>query len=92
LYPYGQITIQQLLSHTSGIPEQPGGWQARIDQENGDVIEFLKKQERLDFKPGTRYAYSNNGFILVANMGDPSALMQIRSSVDALLKKKSLPE
>jgi len=30
--------------------------------------------------------------ILVANMGDPSSLMQIRSSVDSLLKKKSLPE
>jgi len=66
--PYGQITVRQLLSHTSGLPEQPGGWQARIDQENRDILEFLKKQERLDFEPGTRYAYSNNGFILLAEM------------------------
>jgi CubicO group peptidase (beta-lactamase class C family) len=58
------------MSHTSGIPEQPGGWQARIDQENSDVLEFLKKQKKLDFEPGTRYAYSNNGFILLAEMVD----------------------
>jgi CubicO group peptidase (beta-lactamase class C family) len=66
--PYGPVSVGQLLSHTSGLPEQPGGWQARIDQENGDVLEFLKKQETLDFEPGTRYAYSNNGFILLAEM------------------------
>jgi hypothetical protein len=36
--------------------------------------------------------HSGKVIILLANMGDPSALMQIRNSVDALLNKKSLPE
>lgn len=63
---YNQVTIRHLLTHTAGIPADKRGWQARIDTENADVLEFLKQQTKLDFKPGNRYKYSNYGFILLA--------------------------
>ena len=87
--PYGPVTIRQLMSHTSGIPEQPGGWQARIDQENGDVLEFLKKQEKLDFEPGTRYAYSNNGFILLAEIVERLSAKSFHEFLDERLFDKA---
>lgn len=63
---YSPIKIKHLLTHTSGIPKDKRGWQSRINTDNSDVLKFLKKQKKLDFKPGRKYRYSNNAFILLA--------------------------
>lgn len=72
-YPrkYGdQITIKQLLSHTSGlidIPEVPGlEWnKERLGHTQEEVLAYFKDQE-LKFTPGTDFHYSNFGYYLLS--------------------------
>jgi Beta-lactamase class C and other penicillin binding proteins len=69
-YPMGEttITIEHLLTHTSGIPdytELPEWWaihrqDLRVDQ----LIDLFKVQPKA-FAPGTRWAYSNSGYVLL---------------------------
>ncbi|MDV3506059.1 serine hydrolase [Elizabethkingia anophelis] len=54
------ITIRDLLGYTSGIPDIQ--WKSvKSDQEN---MVNLIKTEKLDFEPGTQYAYNNNNVFL----------------------------
>jgi CubicO group peptidase (beta-lactamase class C family) len=67
--PFGQqITIHQLLNHTSGIPDYTGNpeiWLGRIQPINPDqIIEWIKTQP-LEFEPGAQFKYSNSGYILL---------------------------
>ncbi|UCG91410.1 MAG: serine hydrolase [candidate division WOR-3 bacterium] len=68
-----KITIRHLLNHTSGIPNwmnfsvfraRPGDF--KDDITNKDIFDFLIQQESLDFEPGTKYSYSNSGYVLLA--------------------------
>ena len=69
--PYGrEITVRQLLSHTSGIPNpiplrwvHPAGEHATFD-EPAALKSVAAKHPRLAFKPGTKYGYSNIGYWL----------------------------
>ena len=68
-YPRGNdITIHQLLTHTSGIPDilSIDGFDdiKRDPLTTSEVIDFFK-QEQLDFEPGTDYKYSNSGYVLL---------------------------
>jgi D-alanyl-D-alanine carboxypeptidase len=73
--PYGApITIRQLLSHTSGIPNPiPLRWVHPIARhqtfdENAALAGVLRKHRRLSFSPGTRHAYSNIGYWLLGEI------------------------
>ena len=66
--PYGStITVRELLSHTSGIPNPiPLRWvhlAARHDtfDEAVALLAVLRKHPHLASQPGTKYAYSNIG-------------------------------
>jgi CubicO group peptidase (beta-lactamase class C family) len=66
---HGQtITIENLLTHTSGIPSYTGlpEWHAKVreDLKPADVI-ALFKDKPLEFNPGERWAYDNSGFFLL---------------------------
>lgn len=63
--PIGDVTLRQLLNHTSGIPdygniniEHPG-----ITTE--EVLQALRTIDHLEFPPGERYSYSNSGYVLL---------------------------
>lgn len=63
-----QVTIHQLLTHTSGIPT----YTARPDMEklgrqSFGVEEFVKQycSGDLEFTPGSRFAYDNSGYFLL---------------------------
>lgn len=62
------ITIEQLLTHTSGIPnytEQPGfETRSRYDMTHAEVLALVKDLP-LDFAPGTKWKYSNTGYYLL---------------------------
>jgi len=66
----GQVTLYQLLVHTSGIPdyaEDPAGLRtksvARTPAEMVEWIAGLKPQ--FHFDPGTRWSYSNSNYVLL---------------------------
>jgi CubicO group peptidase (beta-lactamase class C family) len=69
-YPtHGQtITIESLLTHTSGIPSYTGlpEWypHLREDMKPADVA-ALFRDKPLEFNPGERWAYDNSGFFLL---------------------------
>ncbi|HOY31991.1 MAG TPA: serine hydrolase domain-containing protein [Bacteroidales bacterium] len=67
------ITIYQLVHHTSGIRDWPTlfalkGWQPEEPLSLNDIYEILKKQESLNFTPGTEFLYSNSNYNLLAKI------------------------
>jgi CubicO group peptidase (beta-lactamase class C family) len=69
-YPtHGQtITIENLLTHTSGIPSYTGlqEWYPHIreDLKPADLVAFFKDKP-LEFNPGEQWSYDNSGFFLL---------------------------
>jgi len=69
-YPGGErITILQLLNHTSGVrnyTDIPGYMDGpvRRDLTTAQMIDVFKN-EPPDFAPGSKWAYSNSGYVLV---------------------------
>ncbi|MDR0229170.1 MAG: beta-lactamase family protein [Flavobacteriaceae bacterium] len=61
-----EITIHQLLTHTSGIPDYETEMPILGVNNNEKVLEWLNKENRLNFISGTQHKYCNSGFILLA--------------------------
>jgi CubicO group peptidase (beta-lactamase class C family) len=75
LQPYGPaVTIRQLISHTSGIPNPiPLRWVHAADRhetfdEDAALTAVLNTHPRLSFAPGSRYVYSNIGYWLLGKV------------------------
>jgi CubicO group peptidase (beta-lactamase class C family) len=67
---YGKtITIENILSHTSGIPSytEMNGFDTIVNKpiSNFQLVKFFEKQPLL-FEPGTNWSYSNSGYVLTA--------------------------
>jgi CubicO group peptidase (beta-lactamase class C family) len=62
----GGITIRQLLTHTSGIRDYEGVLDNRKQLTNQDVIKWLNEERKLQFIPGSQFAYSNSGYIILS--------------------------
>jgi len=69
----GDITILQLMQHTSGLREiysklalQGGRMGQPIFQE--DALHLLEISEDLNFSPGTAFSYCNTGYMLLAEI------------------------
>jgi CubicO group peptidase (beta-lactamase class C family) len=63
-----EVTIAQLLTHTSGIPDYttfPGYPQWSRQPTTPDQIAALAAQRPLLFPPGRRWSYSNMGYVLL---------------------------
>ncbi len=63
------ITIENLLTHTSGLVDytsmnDPDPYIERRDFTPEFLIDYFKK-EPLQFKPGTKYSYSNSNYLLL---------------------------
>lgn len=76
--PFEGISIRHMLTHTSGLPDYQAIMDAHWDKskvaDNIDVIEYLKKYpEPLHFKPGTKYEYSNTGYLLLASIAEAAS-------------------
>jgi CubicO group peptidase (beta-lactamase class C family) len=70
---YHKVTIRNLLNHTCGLPDYMNLMDSVFDKHkiatNNDIIAVLAKYKLpLDFEPGTRYAYSNTGYALLATI------------------------
>ncbi|HEY1091159.1 MAG TPA: serine hydrolase domain-containing protein [Burkholderiaceae bacterium] len=69
-YPNGaQITLIQLLNHTSGVKSYTGIPDYMLNQIRRDLTtaELIKefKDQPVDFAPGQSWAYNNSGYVLV---------------------------
>ena len=65
------ITIEHLLTHTSGIKSYTGmpGFESmmRKDMKPVEIIDVFKN-EKMDFVPGTQWKYNNSGYILLGHI------------------------
>lgn len=72
-FPYRDITIQHLLNHTSGLANYmwllEHYWNKDRPPYNDDVMDLLARHRlHLYFRPGTRFAYSNTGYVVLASV------------------------
>ena len=78
------ITLRMLLSHSSGLQDPTWPWSAGEAWEPFEPTEWaqlvaMMPYQRLRFRPGSRYGYSNPGYIYLARVieqvsGDPWAV------------------
>lgn len=84
-----RITISELLSHTSGIPNfiaAPGFLDGPASRAHYSVREFVQEycSGDLGFPPGSKFAYSNSGYFLLG-----AILEQVSGeSYETLLQKR----
>ena len=74
---YGRsITIRQLLTHTSGLPDyeelmeaaektREVAWSPAHQIRDEEVLNLLERQTQGKFAPGTSWSYSNSGYVLL---------------------------
>ena len=66
------VTVEQCLRHTAGLPDwlslavMAGLPLTRITQDQ--VLAFVAELSGLNFEPGSRFSYSNTGYVLVASL------------------------
>lgn len=64
-FPNGnKITIEHLLHHHSGLPRELADYE-KYDSLSLQKILSLAKLEKLEFKPGAKYLYSNVGYFIL---------------------------
>lgn len=81
------ITLRHLLHHISGLREELELWEMsgrRFDETfgNADMLELLCRQRELNFAPGSRYAYCNSGYMLLAELVKRISGLTLRDFAD----------
>ena len=76
--PYKGITIRNLLTHTSGLPDYQDimdkYWDKTKVAGNPDCIEYLNKYAPPKrFEPGEKYEYSNTGYLLLGSIAEKAS-------------------
>jgi CubicO group peptidase (beta-lactamase class C family) len=76
--PYKGITIRHLLTHTSGLPDYQAIMDAHWDKSkvagNKEILEYLNQYSPpKNFEPGTKYEYSNTGYVLLASIAEKAS-------------------
>lgn len=71
-FPYSGVTVAQLLSHRSGLPNylyfmDSKHWDPKKSPSNQDVLDFMIKNiPPSNYKPGTHFSYCNTNYVLLA--------------------------
>lgn len=60
------VSIRQLLNHTSGIKDYESIIFSKKGLNNQDVLDWLNGLNKLEFPSGSRFEYSNSGFIILS--------------------------
>jgi CubicO group peptidase (beta-lactamase class C family) len=77
------VTIRQLLTHTSGLPDQIAE-NNELRKEHASLSAFAERavQAPLGFAPGSRYSYSSMGILLAARIAETISGTDILTLVD----------
>ncbi|GEC87713.1 serine hydrolase domain-containing protein [Brevibacillus brevis] len=72
-FPYADITVENLLVHTSGLPDYmelfSQYWDKSKIATNQDILEqLIKHRPNVLFLPNEKYEYSNTGYALLASI------------------------
>lgn len=74
-FPYSDIRIEHLLRHQSGLPGyqdilyDKNNWDRKEQATNQDLLNILSELKLpLEFEPGTKYQYSNTGYVVLASV------------------------
>jgi CubicO group peptidase (beta-lactamase class C family) len=69
---FKDITIEQLISHTSGIEDAEkvfyDTWKSEKFVENQDIIDWYKSNNLNHFTPGTQFEYNNAAYCVLAKI------------------------
>lgn len=58
------ITVRQLLTHTSGLGDYPDNFDLRRDYTEDELVQRIKTTP-LAFQPGEKWSYSNLGYVML---------------------------
>ena len=61
-----EVTIRNLLNHTSGLPDYYAMGKYVDSMTNDMVMEVILDLKGLEFPPGQKYSYSNTGYVLLS--------------------------
>jgi len=72
-FPYEEVTIRQLLNHTSGLPQYfwlaEHEWDKELPPANADMMQMIADYKLMQyFKAGSRFNYSNTGYFVLASL------------------------
>jgi len=68
------ITVRHLIAHAGGLPDVYKLLELLGHEEDGNfypselTLEMIYRMKTLEFEPGTKYAYSNAGYLLLAQI------------------------
>jgi CubicO group peptidase (beta-lactamase class C family) len=92
-----KISIENLLNHTSGIRDVYDLWSLqgltwwKYTFSNKDVLELIEKQQELNFKPNTKYLYSNTNYILLTAIVEKVTGKSFVAYTNDLFKRLNMP-
>lgn len=81
------VSIKHLMTHTSGIADHYRLGMYKKGLTNSDVVEALLKQTALDFEPGTKFSYSNGGYVLLSLIVEKVAAMPFHKYMETNIFK-----
>lgn len=78
------VTLRHILNHTSGLRDWVTlmtltGRRGQDFYSRDDVLQMMSRQEELNFPVGSRYLYSNSGFLLLDNIVERKTGMRLRA-------------
>ncbi len=92
-----RITIRHLLTHSSGLRDCYDLWSLmgytwwEHTFSNSDVLALMKRQNALNFTPGSQYRYSNTNYILLAMVVEAASGLSFRAYTDRMFQTLGMP-
>lgn len=91
-FPYEHVTIENLLTHTSGLPDYMQLIQKYADKShfvtNEDVVKLLiDHPQKLAFTPDTRFQYCNTGYVILSLILEQVSGMRYKNFMETRIFK-----
>jgi CubicO group peptidase (beta-lactamase class C family) len=91
-FPFKNITILQLLRHTSGLPNYfwvaENKWEEKKAPSNKEMMKFLETTKvSTFFSPGKKFDYSNTGYFVLASIIEKISKMSYSNFVATTIFK-----